>query len=92
MHCEEVRNGAILITQWGLINDYYKVNAIGLCEKTHDYQWGLNIPWEQLRSLQLHKWGHTYQGLWRHAKPALDKNRRHEQVICPIYPILSLLQ
>ena len=43
-------------------------------------------------SLQLHKWGHTNQGLWRHAKPALDKNRRHEQVICPIYPILSLLQ
>ena len=30
---EEFRNGIIFITQWGFINDYYKVNAISLCEK-----------------------------------------------------------
>ena len=28
----EIRNGAISITQWGFINDHYKVNPVG--------QWG----------------------------------------------------
>ena len=29
----EVRNGAISITQWGFINDHYKVNPVGQWRK-----------------------------------------------------------
>ena len=36
-----VRNGAISILQWGFINDYCKVNAVGKWGKNHDYRNGI---------------------------------------------------